>query len=508
MSGSSCTQLVCGTGGWNGPKPGDPDSFSTLTATPAFGGIDLNWTMPLVNPQAVAHTIIYRSTSPLENTAVRHVVASGNFFYDKTGNTNPVRYYYWIQFVSVNGTYSELIGPATAIARPTIEQMIELLTGQIDSGVLAQSLKTEIARIQLNTLGINQEMIDRAANDAALGVAFNEVSAQTDETRALLQTEILARTSANEAFVAAVNTLYAELEGSISAVQSQQTALATAQSSLASDITTVQSSLGEEIASVQVGLQTNINLVGDKVDDIGALYTAKVDVNGLIGGFGVYNDGRIVEAGFDVDRFWIGRTTNKKKPFIIEGNEVFIDQAAINKLTFSKLRDESGSFIVSNGKVKADYITIGNASIDTAQIKNASITSAKIQDLAVDTLQIRGNAVTVPKFAQSYSSIRGNGSNQQALDLWFDVPADSWLYASCTGYLAYGTGWVNASTALYIDGNQVASGGGALAWVSAAHAGAVYFPSAKPVRVVLDFVGQNSQVSLEARSLFAMVVRR
>ena len=507
MSGSTCTQLVCGTGGWNGPKPGDPDSFSTLTATPAFGGIDLNWTMPLVNPQAVAHTIIYRSTSPLENTAVRHVVASGNFFYDKTGNTNPVRYYYWIQFVSVNGTYSELIGPATAIARPTIEQMIELLTGQIDSGVLAQSLKTEIARIQLNTLGINQEMIDRAANDAALGVAFNEVSAQTDETRALLQTEILARTSANEAFVAAVNTLYAELEGSVSAVQAQQTALATAQSSLASDITTVQSSLGEEIASVQVGLQTNINLGGDKVDDIGALYTAKVDVNGLIGGFGVYNDGRIVEAGFDVDRFWIGRTTNKKKPFIIEGNEVFIDEAVVNKLTFSKLRDESGSFIVSNGKVKADYITIGNASIDTAQIKNASITSAKIQDLAVDTLQIRGNAVTVPKFAQA-GAVWGNGSTQSVVSLWFDVPANSWLYASTTGGIGYsreqGEG---VSSFLSIGGATVSTIGSRFYHQAASHSGARYYSSSQTVEVVLYFQA-DSQVVLNNAAIFAMVVRR
>lgn len=401
MSGS----LVCGTGGWNGPKPGDPDSFSTLTATPAFGGIDLNWTMPLTNPQAVAHTIIYRSTSPLENTAARHVVASGNFFYDKTGNTNPVRYYYWIQFVSVNGTYSALIGPATAIARPTIEQTIEMLTGLIDEGVLAQSLKTEIAKIQLNTLGITNEMIERAKNDDALGVAFNEVSAHSDETRALLQQEVLARTDANEAFVTAVNTLYAELGDTISAVQTKQTALATAQESFAQSVTTVQSSLKKDLVSVQVNLQTNINKTGA----LGALYTAKVDVNGLIGGFGVFNDGKAVEAGFDVDRFWVGRTTNKRKPFIIENNEVFMDEAAINKLTFNKLRDESGSFVVKDGKVQAKYLVVETASIKdaaitTAKIEDASITTAKIQDLSVDTLKIRGQAITLPVGAFASSS--------------------------------------------------------------------------------------------------------
>ena len=393
---------VCGTGGGNFPKPGDPDSNVILKATPAFGGIDVEWTFPAINPHAVAHTILYRSTSEVVDSAVRHAIVSGNFFYDKTTTATPIRYYYWIQIVSVNGTYSEMIGPASAEARPTIEQMIELLTGQIDAGVLAQSLKTEIGKIQLNTLGINQEMIDRAKNDDALGVAFNEVSAHSDQTRALLQQEVLARTSSNEAFAASVNTLYTELGQSIAAVQTQQQALATAQSSLASHITTVQSELEDDLASVQVGLQTNITMVGNKVTDIGALYTAKVDVNGLIGGFGVYNNGKIVEAGFDVDRFWVGRTTNKKKPFIIEGNEVFIDEAAINKLTFSKLRDEAGSFVVEDGKVKAKYLlvdeaSIKDASITTAKIRDAAIDSAKIMRASIDTLHIQGEAVTIPR---------------------------------------------------------------------------------------------------------------
>lgn len=507
MSCSLDQPRVCGTGGWTGPKPGDPDSFSVLTATPAFGGIDLNWTLPLVNPHAVAHTIVYRSTSPLQHTATRHVVVAGNFFHDRTGNTNPVKYYYWIQFVSINGTYGDLIGPASATARPTIEQMIELLTGKIDSGVLAQSLKKEIDRIELNSLGITQEMITRAQNDEELGVLFNEISASTDAIRALLQQEVLARTSANEAFVASVNTLYAELGSAVSAVQVKQTALTNAQQSLASNVNTVQSSLNNQISSVETKLQTNINLVGDTVKDIGALYTARVDVDGLIGGFGVYNNGKIVEAGFDVDRFWIGRTTNKRKPFIIEGNEVFIDEAAINKLTFSKLRDESGSFVVKDGKVKADYITIGNASIDTAHIKNAAITTAKIKDLSVDTLKIAGNAVTVPKFAQA-GAMWGNGGTQTVLSIWFDVPANSWLYASTTGGIGYsreqGT---NVGTHLNIGGELVSTISSRFYHQAASHSGARYYANAQRVEVSLLFQADNQAVITNA-AIFSMVVRR
>lgn len=501
------SEWVCGTGGGNFPKPGDPDSNVILKATPAFGGIDVEWTYPNINPHAVAHTILYRSTSGDVNSAVRHAIVSGNFFYDKTTTATLIEYFYWIQIVSVNGTYSEMIGPASATAKPTIEQMIELLTGQIDAGVLAQSLKTEIGKIQLNKLAMDKELLALAEQDDALGAAYNEVVAFTENTRALLQQETLARADANSAFATNINTLYADMEDVVAAVQVETDARVTADKSLASQITTTQSQLGDQIASVQVGMQTKIDTVNGKVTEIGALYTAKVDVNGLIGGFGVYNNGRTVEAGFDVDRFWIGRTRNKRKPFIIEGNEVFIDEAAINKLTFSKLRDESGSFVVQNGKVKANYITIGDATIDTAKIKNAAITTAKIVDAAVDTLQIRGNAVTVPKFARGgYRA--GNGGTQTVVSLWFDVPANSWLYATSTAGIGYSREQgVDVGSSLVIGNNTVASASARFYYLTASHSGAVYFSYATSVQVSLQFRG-DAGAAISDASLFAMVVRR
>lgn len=198
-------------------------------------------------------------------------------------------------------------------------------------------------------------------------------------------------------------------------------------SALAERIDSVQTSAGDNLAAFEQAITTEINTTNGKLDSIGALYTAKVQANGLIGGFGVFNDGTEVQAGFDVDTFWVGRTNDDKvKPFIVVGDEVFINEAVINKLTFSKLTDESGSFIVQNGKVKAAYIeadqlevewgklknvdiqwgTIRNVSIDSADIENESVTTskidnlavtyAKIRDAAVDTLKIKGDAVTVP----------------------------------------------------------------------------------------------------------------
>lgn len=374
---SSCTILAdgtitCGTGGWVGPKPGDPSTSDVrITATPAFGGIDINWTYPQLNPEAVAFTKIFRSILPDPNSATLLNTVQGSFYYDKINDPTKPVYYYWVQITSVYGTVSELIGPAWATAKPLIEELMEELTGQIDSGVLAQSLKQEIDQITLNKLGITQEMLDRAANDDSLGVRLTEVGAHSGETRALLQEEVLARTSADEAFVTTVNTLYAELNGNIAAVQVTVSALVTKTDALAEQITNVESDFNDNLAQVQQTLQTKINTVDGKVTAIGALYTVQVNVNGLAGGFGIYNNGQIVEAGFDVDRFWIGRTQdNKRKPFIIENNVVYIDEAAINKLTFSKLRDESGAFIVANGKVKAQYIEVDTLVAQQAQSPN------------------------------------------------------------------------------------------------------------------------------------------
>ena len=366
-------EYVCGTGDWSGPKPGDPNTSDTLlTAVPAFGGIDVNWSAPDTFPEAVAYTTIYRGTTNNFNAAVVHIaMAPGNFFYDRIERDVKTRFYYWIIIHSVYGTPSQLIGPAWAEAKPRIEEMIEDLTGQIDNGVLAPALKAQIARIELNALNITQEMLDRQGEDEALAAQITTVGAYSEGTRALVQQEVLARTSANEAFVSTVNTLWAQVNGNIAAVQTQVTAVVNDVQALAQQVTNLETQVGQDLAQVLQTMQTKIDVVDGKVVSIGALWTAQVNVNGLIGGFGVYNNGQTVEAGFDVDRFWIGRTNaQKRKPFIIDNGVVYIDDAAINKLVFSKLRDESGSFIVADGRIKANYIDVDTLVARQAQSSN------------------------------------------------------------------------------------------------------------------------------------------
>ena len=162
-------------------------------------------------------------------------------------------------------------------------------------------------------------------------------------------------------------------------LSTEQTVRADADAALAQQILTAQTSLENNISQVQQTLQTNINTVDGKVINIGALYTVKLNANGLVGGFGVYNDGSSVEAGFDVDTFWVGKTSgNKRKPFIIKDGVVVIDSAVIDKISANQidsrgltLRDVYGNIILGSGtQLPVGYAAPGTLNSEVVQSSN------------------------------------------------------------------------------------------------------------------------------------------
>lgn len=358
---SSCNDGVCGTGGFAGPKPGDPNSISTFTATPGYGGINLNWNLPTINPYAVAHVRIFRATSSNPAQATLLHVVHGDFYFDIVAPN--ITYYYWLEVVSVNGTYDAWIGPASSSAMSSIEKTIEEITGRIDAGVLAQSLKTEIGQISLLGNSITTEVTNRIAEINSLAGTISSIQGELTNTITMVEQEVNQRIDSDGAIVTQLDLWAAGFEESIAGITEEVTLQVGPEGALAKRVTTAETSLYGSVSTGEVGLITKVDGIDGKVDDIGALYTVKLQVgttpegDKLIGGFGVYNDGTTVQAGFDVDEFWVGRTNaNKRKPFMIENGVVYIDEAAIKTLTFNKLRDEQGTFIVQNGKVKANYI--------------------------------------------------------------------------------------------------------------------------------------------------------
>lgn len=363
------TQEGCGTGLGNWPKPGDPDNNSLLVATPAYGGVQLSWEYPKTNPFAVAYVLIFRSTSPDVKTSALLTLASSDKYFDRIEDYEITEYFYWMQIVSVHGTHGEFIGPATATPMPEIERMLQLLTGKIDAGILAQTLKQDIARIGSVEDGLKDEIFDRETANQRLNEALAAVNNSLEQSINYIDDEIIARKDGQNALTQRINTLVAANQDAFSAIRTEEAARVSADTALAAQITTVQSSLGSDIASVQQLMTTNIQEVNGKLTTLGAQWTAQVSVNGLVGGFGVLNDGSTVEAGFDVDRFWVGRTNNDKiKPFIIEGGITYINDAAINKLTFDKLRDSTGNVVVQDGKLKTEYLNVTNLSALTSNM--------------------------------------------------------------------------------------------------------------------------------------------
>lgn len=534
---ATCSTNVCGTGGWGGPLPGDPDNNSVLSATPAFGGIDVSWIYPATNPYAVAHVLLYRGILPDFNSAMFIATVGGNFFYDKSTVNAQLTYYYWIKIVSVNGTIGALIGPASAVAKPTIDNMIELLTDKIDAGSLAQSLKTELGKITLNYAELVSEVSNRVAANNALSAALATVQSGVNSALTYISQEVTSRQDGDSALVTQVNSVAAANASNLALIQQEQTARVTADNSLSLQISTVAATAATNAASIiteqqarasadsalatsisnlstaannsnktysQTTAPTGTLVIGDLwfdtddtnkayrwngsawvltadtrifstastvstieqskigysalasdsatpfdgdgttivysvasyptatypeyavnrtriLDKVGvinwnvtlagvakplvwlvgfplatsikrvgvtgpsgevasletaltaqktlndgfkAMYTVKLNTvtstgEKIVGGFNLYADATGVEAGFDVDKFWIGRTDGtKKKPFIVSGGQVYIDQAVINTLTFTKLRDESGLVMVENGKIKADYLKV------------------------------------------------------------------------------------------------------------------------------------------------------
>jgi hypothetical protein len=180
----------------------------------------------------------------------------------------------------------------------------------------------------------------------------------------------------------------ADLENSFVLISSEITARQNAEQAFASSINTLASSTADNFAMVQQTLQTNIDNVNDTVN---ALYTVKLTANDLVGGFGLTNDGDSVEAGFDVDTFWVGRTqTDKKKPFIIADGHVYIDSAVIQDASIALAKIDKAT-IQNLSALNADMGTLTAGKIEFKQ--QGSPTSYMTIDAASQSLQVWNNGV-------------------------------------------------------------------------------------------------------------------
>lgn len=114
------------------------------------------------------------------------------------------------------------------------------------------------------------------------------------------------------------------------------------------------------------GFQETISKQGD-------LYTLTLNQNGYISGFGAYNDGTTSDFSVVADRFWVAppNSTGRRKPFIIQDGNVYIDTAFIREASiqegqlgpigFGKITDPNGNPVTTlAGKLKGELIEAEN----------------------------------------------------------------------------------------------------------------------------------------------------
>ena len=135
------------------------------------------------------------------------------------------------------------------------------------------------------------------------------------------------------------------------------------------------------------------------IDEIIAQWTVKTQVNSLVGGIGLYNDGSNVQFGIRADRFWVmpssGTSTqklaNKAIPFKITSGKVYIDEAYIKNLQASTIT--SGTF--SSARIpglSASKITSGSfptgriPSLSANKITSGSFTTGRIPGLTASKI--------------------------------------------------------------------------------------------------------------------------
>ena len=145
-----------------------------------------------------------------------------------------------------------------------------------------------------------------------------------------------------------------------------------------------------------------------------ARWTVKTQVNQLIGGIGLLNDGTNVNLIVTANRFavvppgWTGDAADSRVPFAVTGGIVYLNNAAIRDASIlgAKIQDATiGTAHIINAAINAAKIEdatitaakIADATIIDAKIANATISSAKIKDAAIITAKIGTAAITTAK---------------------------------------------------------------------------------------------------------------
>lgn len=214
----------------------------------------------------------------------------------------------------------------------------------------------------VNGVGVWSERSARMESDLATGQRFDAVLAKVDGNSAAISLESKVRTDEIKAIAEQTETIRADFGNNAAVMQGQITTVTNANAALTKRTDTIQASVGKNTSSVQAA-QSAIN-------GLNAKWSIKTDVNGVVGGLGIENDGRTVDFIIRASNFAIAAIGGSSATPFIQTTEVQY--------------------------INGQRVPIGSY-MDAAFIMNGSMTTAKIGHAQIDTLQLAGEAVIIPR---------------------------------------------------------------------------------------------------------------
>lgn len=252
----------------------------------------------------------------------------------------------------------------TATTGTNTAAIVAEATARADAdSALSLNISTLTTQVASNTSAISVEQTARADADSALSSQISLLSVDVGDNAAAILAEANARADADSALSEQISLLSVDVGDNAAAILIEASARADADSALSESVTTLQTTVGENTTAIETNAES--------INGVRAMYTVKIDNNGVMSGFGLTStiaDGGAVTSKFliSADQFAViapNRTAGQLNsvPFAVLTTQqtingvnfqpgVYIDGASINDGTVSKAKI---------GSVDADTIQAG-----------------------------------------------------------------------------------------------------------------------------------------------------
>lgn len=148
-----------------------PVAVLNLTASGAYSSNTLTWeTRP---SKFFGQNNIYRAEVDDFGMAAQIGSTLGDVYTDYVGNG--IKAYYWVRTISKFGVEGELSPSVYAETSVNIPYLLEQLTDKITNSHLAQSLKTQIEKIELISIDLGTEINNRIQQAQELALSFSNL---------------------------------------------------------------------------------------------------------------------------------------------------------------------------------------------------------------------------------------------------------------------------------------------------------------------------------------------